>query len=156
MNENATTIPALLERVRQLLDDGKPDKAVEILRRAGSDSPVVRNAYAVCLMRMGETEKAVTVYRRLLLPDDGVVLRHDAPVLFKTNFAIALLLENNVAGCIDILNDMKDERSPGVQRLRDAVARWRKSVGWFRWLAVTRFGMSVTRPVTLDFAPGEI
>ncbi len=156
MTENSQNPAVLLDRVRQLLDEGKPEKAVDVLHRIGSDSPAIRNAYAVCLMRMGETEKAVSVYRRLLLPDDGVVLRDDAPVLFKTNFAIALLMENNISGCVEILNDLKDEQTPSIKRLRDVVTQWRKSIGWWRWLLVTRFGMAPARPVTLDFAPGEI
>ena len=156
MTENSQNPAVLLDRVRQLLDEGRPEKAVDVLHRIGSDSPVIRNAYAVCLMRMGETEKAVSVYRRLLLPDDGVVLRDDAPVLFKTNFATALLMENNLSGCIGILNDMKDEQAPSVKRLRNALTRWRKSVGWWRWLLVARFGMSPARPVPMDFAPGEV
>ncbi|MBN1510524.1 MAG: tetratricopeptide repeat protein [Phycisphaerae bacterium] len=156
MTENAQNPAVLLDRVRQLLDEGNPEKAMDVLRRIGSDSPVIRNAYAVCLMRMGETEKAVGVYRRLLLPDGGVVLRGDAPALFKTNYATALLMENNITGCIEILNDMKDEQDPSVERLRDAITRWKKSVAWWRRLLAAHCGMSTSRPVTLDFAPGEI
>lgn len=133
MTEVLENPAVLLDRVRQLLDEGKPEKAAGVLHRIGSDSPAIRNAYAVCLMRMGETEKAVSVHRRLLLPDDGVVLRDDAPVLFRTNFAIALLMEKNISACAEILNDLKDEQTPSVTRLRDVVTRWRKSIGWWRW-----------------------
>ena len=156
MTENPQTPAVVLNRVRQLLDEGDPKKAIETLRRIGSDSPTMRNAYAVCLMRAGETEKAVAVYRRLLLPDGGVVLHDDAPALHKTNFATALLLANNLTGCIEILNDMRAEENPSVRRLRNAIAQWARSVGWWRRLLVMRCDMRAKRPVVLDFAPGEI
>ncbi len=133
MTEILENPAVLLDRVRQLLDEGKPEKAADVLHRIGSDSPAIRNAYAVCLLRMGEAEKAVSVHRRLLLPDDGLVLRDDASVLFKTNFAIALLMEKNISACAEILNDLKDEQTPSVKRLRDVVMRWRKSIRWWRW-----------------------
>ena len=53
--------PATLERalvqVRDLLDENKPGDAIDLIARFGAKNTEIRNAYGVCLMRLGEFDK---------------------------------------------------------------------------------------------------
>lgn len=143
-----------LEHVRDLLNRGEAEKALESLSRATTPSPDVSNARAVCLMRLGHCERAVAVYQEMLLKG-GVTVDPKAPVKHVVNFATALLLAGNVAGGISVLDDLGRTDHPGALRLRAAVQRWRKSLGIIRRLLFAVYGAVPEKPVVLDFPPGE-
>lgn len=145
-------IGKLLDRVKDLLDAGKPQDALKILSRESSEW--ARNARSVCFLRLGQPTQAVETLRGLVI--DGVLnLREDAPMTFKTNFATALLLSGNISGGIGTLHDIRDDANPEVQRLRSAVAKWRESMTFwqkFGWL----LGIIPNHPLTIDGPPGDI
>jgi hypothetical protein len=106
-------------------------------------------------MRLGNVKVAVDVYRGLVLSSGGLILRQDVPVVYKTNYATALLLSGNVSGCQRVLNEVNDQSSPPVQRLRDAIHGWVKGMSFWQRLNWWTGG-TPTHPVVLNFPPGEL
>jgi hypothetical protein len=105
-------------------------------------------------LRLGDAQGAVGVLRSLVL-GMGVALKPDAPAVFKTNFATALLLENNVSGCLSALAEVHDAQDPAVIRLRAAIQRWKKNLS-FREKVQWYLGGQPARKVDLDFPPGDL
>lgn len=145
----------LLEKVRQLLAAGRADEAKRLLVREHSEHVLVKNALGVCLLRLGQFDDAVKLFRGIALTGHGIVVRTDVPTIVKSNFATALLLRGEVDGCLSILSESQDLQHPSVIRLYEAVQRWKKTLTigqrlhW--WL-----GVPPEKPVPLDFEPGEI
>src|SRR4051812_46122591 len=81
-------VAAVLSRVEELLESTGPRKALDYLAQAGPGDPWVANARGGCLLRMGETGAALELFRALVL-GAGSGLRHEAPTVFKTNYATA-------------------------------------------------------------------
>jgi hypothetical protein len=148
-------IAELLDKVERVLDEGQFEKALDLISRCRLKSPWVTNATAVCLLRMGERKRAADLFRGLTAGPGGVTLRADAPMVFKTNFAAALLAGNEVSGCLGVLSEIGDEANPAVREMRDAIARWRKSLPlWqkFKWYT----GGHPDHPVPRDFSLGQL
>jgi hypothetical protein len=126
-------ISELLGRVQRLLDAGQADKALDTIKHSRLKSEWVTNAIAVCLLREGETKRAADLLRTLAGGPGGVTLRTDAPLVFKTNFATALLAGGQVAGCLGVLREISDEQNLTVQALRTAIDQWKKTLSlWQR------------------------
>lgn len=145
----------LLAKVERLLADDNPERALDAIPRARLKSPWITNATAVCLLRLGQAEQAAKLFRGLVAGPGGVTLRTDAPLVFKCNYATALLAFHNVAGCLSVLAEIGEEDNSTVQQLRAAIAAWKKSLSlWqkFRWLT----GDVPQRPVALDFPLGQL
>jgi hypothetical protein len=150
-----TAGPPLLERVEALLRAGQPKKALDLLARSGPPKPGLTNATGVCLLRLGQAERAVDVFRGLVLVPGTVCVRPDAAPVHRCNFAAALLAAGNVAGGLRALDEVGDEGRPAVGRLRAAVRRWREGLSFWqrlRW----HLGGSPPRPVDLDGDLGEL
>jgi hypothetical protein len=143
----------LLAKVGKLLDDAQPARALELIARARLYSPWVTNATAVCLLRLGQAQRAVELLRGMVL--GGIVVRDDVPTVFKTNFATALLASGNLSGCLRVLTEIHAEQDPAVRRLRAAIRGWEGSLS--TWEKVRWFlGGQPDRPVVLDFPPGDL
>ena len=151
----ASPAQVLIEQARHLLDVGKPQEAFDLINAKGSGAPAMKNARGVCLMRMQQPALAVRTYRSLVLDHNGISLRTDVPTLYKTNFATALLLDGNVSGCQSVLDEIRDENDPGVQKLRAVIQRWVSELSFLKRLAWTA-GSQPAHPVTVDFVPGEL
>jgi hypothetical protein len=156
MYRNPEKVSDVLARIRKLLSEDKPKDALDVIRRFGTTCPELSNACGVCLMRAGEVTRAVELYRNLCIGVGSVCLRPDVAPVFETNFATALLLAGNVAGCLSVLQEIDREDDPGVVRLRAAIARWKRSLTWLErcWFALSR--EAPNRPVVLDFPPGDL
>jgi hypothetical protein len=75
--------------------------------------------------------------------------------VFLTNFATALLMDHNVSGCVSALGAARDEPNPSVQRLRDAIRKWK--AGLSLWQKICWYwGDTPGSPIELGFPPGEI
>lgn len=153
MSKNLPDSNKALDDARALLAAGDSAGALQLLERVADGSPAVRNARGVCLMRLGQIDQAVTLYRDLLLQDGSVVVAPRAPARFKANYATALLLAGNAGGGLEVLSSLNGETWPELERLLAAVARWRRSLGLFQRL-LTACGCPPSRPVPLDFPPG--
>jgi hypothetical protein len=147
-------IAEVLAKVRQLLDERCPKKAAEVITRSRASSPWITNAIGVCAMRLGNAKQAAGVFQGLA-GHLGVMLKPDAPLVFKTNFATALLASNNLFGCLSVLHEIGQDDNPTVKRLRAAIKQWKQSLSFWqkvRWY----LGDEPGRKVTLDFPLGEV
>lgn len=144
----------LLTKVATSLDAGHPQKALELLQRSKVRSPWVTNAMAVCLLRLGDTPRAIEMFKGLAVTS-GVCFRTDVPSVFITNFATALLMAHNVSGCLSALGAVRDDPNPTVQRLRGAIRQWK--AGLSLWQKICWYwGDTPGDPIELGFPPGEI
>lgn len=144
----------LLDQVEKCLQEGQPKKALEVLSRNKIPSAWSTNAVAVCLLRLGQADRAIELLRPLVL-SGSLFLRPDVPTAWKVNFATALLMTDNLFGCLQVLRDIRDEQHPSVQRLRGAFHRWQK--GLPLWQKIQWFlGGHPARRVELDYLPGEL
>jgi len=144
----------IYRKVVNLLDAGRVKEALDAIRTHSGTDPSLKNLHGVCLMRTGSTADAVRLYRQLVLSSNGVTLRPEAPTVFKSNFATALLLDGSVTGAEAVLQEAADESHPAVQRLRGAIARWRSGLSFWQRMQ-WRCGMDPGRPIEVDFAPGD-
>lgn len=145
-----------IERVKQLLNENRTDEALQMATRSREQSPAMQNVRAVCLMRTGLAKEALAILTPMVFLHGSVAISHDAPLQAKINYATALLLTGNVAGCLVALREMQDEAHESLQQLRQGVAAWKKGQGFWR-----RLGMAVgitpfDAVVQLDYAPGAI
>ena len=121
-----------------------------------SQSAQNQNERGVQLMREGNIEEAVRVLRPLVVAPGCIWTRPDVPNLVRRNFATALLLAGQPAGCLELLGEMKDDKHARVVQLRAAVKRWEKTLSLLEWMN-WRSGWIApeNRPVAIDFVPGE-
>jgi hypothetical protein len=147
-------VAGLLGRAEEILQQEGPRAALEML--AGTETtPWVTNARGVCLLRLGEVQSALALFRRLAMAPRGFGLRHEAPTVFKTNYATAQLLAGDLTGCTVTLGQAQDDGHPAVQRLRAAIARWRRGLTFWEWVCSV-LGGAVPRPIDLGFPPGDL
>lgn len=142
----------ILEKVGEALQSKTPKNALQLLAR--EDADWARNARAVCFLRSGEPSAALDVLRGLVV-ERHLALKREAPIRFKTNFAVALLLSGNIAGGISALDEIDDESDPTVQKLRAAIQRWKNSMTFWQRLN-WRMGGDAAVPFTLDVPPGDL
>jgi hypothetical protein len=147
-------VVGLLARVDRFFRAGQPANALDAVRRFPVPSPWVTNALGVCQFRLGNARAAVDVFRGLVL-SGGVALRADVPPVFRTNFAAALLAADNLAGCLRVLHELRDEQNPAVRRLREAIRRWQNGLTW--WQKINWYlGGQPDHPLGLDFPLGDL
>jgi len=145
----------VLDQVAEHLNNDRPKQALEVVNRVKIKSPWLSNAAGVCQLRLGNPQAAVDIYRRLLLSSVGATLRHDAPTVFKVNYATALLADGDMQGCLLVLGDVKRDPHPAVQKLRSALDRSRQKLSlWDKLLWYT--GLRLSYPVDLDFPLGDL
>ncbi len=145
----------VLRRGLRLALAGRYSEALESLSRAGKE-PEVINARGVCLLRLGKVDEAIRVYRSLVLMPGCTWMRPELPLIYKTNFATALLLGGSVGGCLEMLIEVQEQEHPSVLRLRSAIKRWERSLTlWQRFNWYCGRLEPRNRPVPIDFAPGE-
>lgn len=143
----------LLERVHALLRENHLREALTFLP-ASTDSPWVRNARGVCLLRLGRTGEAVDALRDLVFSPHGFAVRADAHPVFQANYAVALLLDGNADSFWSIIGGIPDRSHPAVVRLDDAVARWKAGMTFGQRVA-SALGVGGPR-FALDFPPGDL
>jgi hypothetical protein len=147
-------VAGVLAKVKQLLDEQCPDKAMDVITRNRFSSPWIANATGVCAMRLGNVKQAAGIFQGLV-GHLGVMLKPDAPLVFKTNFATAMLASNNMAGCLSVLHEIGQEDNPTVKRLRAAIEQWKRSLSFWQKLKWYT-GDIPAKPVSLDFPLGEL
>lgn len=157
--KTSESIPAdvqdLLRKVDTFLKRDEIDGALALLSRARLKSAWLINATGVCQLRLRNYKVAVDVFRGLVLGSGGLVLRSDVPRAFLVNYATALLAAGNVGGAHRVLNELDEESSPAVQRLRRVRQEWLKSLTIWQKLNVWAGGQPAL-PIELDFPAGEL
>ena len=64
--ERPTSTTEIVTAAAQLADEGRADQALHLIVSSKSLSPEITNARGVCLMRLGQINDAVQVYRPLV------------------------------------------------------------------------------------------
>jgi hypothetical protein len=144
-----------IDRIRCLLDEGKPQQALDLVNRRDQDSAEWRNARGVCLLRLGKVDEAAGVLREVVFPDDSIAIPDDMPSLYRANFATAMLLKRNLVAGIPILRRLNGEPHPYIRQLSTALARWDKSLNFVQRLLGT-VEWYPDKPFPLDFPPGAV
>lgn len=152
--EQSPEVSNVLGKVNALLQEQSPEKALEVINRSKLKSPWITNAMGVCQLRLGNAKPAAGVFQTLVT-HTGVLLKPDAPRVFKTNYAAALLASDNLAGCLSVLHEINAEDDPSVRQLRGAIQRWKQSLSFLQKLQ-WYLGDYPQRPVILDFPLGEL
>jgi hypothetical protein len=150
----ASELGNVIGKVKALLQEECPEKGLDVIARSRLKSPWITNAAGVCQLRLGNVKQAIAAFQSLAV-HSTVVLKSDAPTVFKTNYAVALLASGNLAGCLSVLHEIDEEEDFTVQRLRAAIQRWKRSLSlWerLRWF----FGDEPQRQITLDFPLGDL
>ena len=144
------------ERACRQIALGNYQKALDLMRSMGSE-PHVRNAMGVCLLRLGRAEDAIPLLRSLVLEPNCTWTRATVPLLYRCNFATALLVSGRPSGCEDILSEVAEQTHPSVQRIRAALERWVETLTL--WQKLNWWVGRIEPPqchVVLDFVPGEL
>ncbi len=155
MATNTAKASSSLEGVRSLLEQGRPEAALEMVNHSGQKSPPWQNARAVCLMRLGKAEEAIRVLRTIVFPAGSIYPPDDVPALYKANFVSAMLLIHSVETVMPVLEHLKDESHPYVRQLLTAVRYWHKGLT-FREKLLWALGWYPCRPIPFDFQPGGL
>ena len=151
--KTANVSPAL-QRIRELLDQDRPDEALNLAARSGDESPEMKNAHAVCLLRLGRFDEAIKVLQDLACQGMAAGMSHHAPPLFQVNFAIAMLRANREKGGAMLIADwLTGNEHPEAAKLKAAVRQWKKSLGLLGRLRC-RLGAYPAKPVPLDERAG--
>ena len=152
-DSHATAHP--LAPVASLLADGKPQDALNLIERNRLDCPASRNARAVCLLRLRETQQAADILKALLFPQGSISPSSDAPAELYANYAAALMLQGNPMGALGVLDEAPYPEHPAIQRTLAALRRWRRSLGP-GWRLLALVGLYPARVVTFEEPPGEL
>jgi hypothetical protein len=146
--------PAGIENIRELLNQNQPAEALKFIDRTGQQSPAMENAKGVCLMRIGRIEEAVTALRDIVF-QGHICIPSDSPVLYKINFATAMILSNHKDAALPIINQIDEKEYPYAAKLKEAVRQWAKNLSLSEKCRY-HLGLYPKKPITLDFQPGEI
>lgn len=149
------SVPTLSEngvmaRVRSLLLEEKPAEARTLLAANTTRSPEETNALGVCLLRLGKYADAVQLYRGLVLPGGGVVTTADIPVVWRLNFATALLGDGNLDGFLTALHGIQEHDHPEATRLFDSYHQWKQSLSFGQKLC---WRLGISQPARLPVLP---
>lgn len=145
----------LLDEIEKHLEDANPQRALDVVTRAWSNSPWLTNAAAVCQLRMGNYPVAMTSFRSLVVGTGGILIRADVPAVFKINFALALFLVDNLEGASDLLAELRKETHPAALQLRSGYQQWKQRLSAWDKLKWTVAGLS-PGPVKFDFPLGVL
>lgn len=155
MNTLKTKAPvSIYERIQQLLDQNHPQEALNLINHVNSDSPPMKNAQGVCLLRLGRAEDAVSVLRGIVF-QGYICIPSDTPVVYKTNFVTAMLMANHKESVMGVIEDLDEGQHPAVARLKAAMRNWFKSLSLFQRL-LSKVRIYSRKPVSIDFPPGDL
>jgi len=154
MSNIKVTSSAPMDRIRELLSQDRLDDTLDYLDHIGQTTPEFQNARAVCLMRLGKAELAVSILRKLVFRE-FICIPSDTPVLYLMNFATAMLVANYKDGAIPILKKLDTRRYPQAAQLKMALNRWVKGLN-FAEKCYYHLGIYPGKPVRLDFPLGQI
>lgn len=146
---------ALENQCRSNLTEQEVEYLVRLRNSSKTSNQEAQNAMGVCLLRSDRPEEAVELFRELVLIADSTSVRNDVPIHFITNYATALLLCRNIAGCERVLNELEriNELNGPAFRLRDAIVAAQRSLRFFDRMksAIGAF----PKPITLNFPAGD-
>lgn len=153
MVQTAIKTNVTLDRIRQLLAEGRAEDALVLINQRDDQSDLWQNARGVCLLRLGLYERAVQALRRIVFSDNAICVPEGIPALYRANFATALLLTHHMEGAIALIEHLEDDGHPYVRALRQAAQRWKQGLTLLQRMGLWA-GWYPKKPVQLDFPPG--
>jgi hypothetical protein len=138
-----------------LITDNKEESALKILDRIQDGSVWIKNATAVCWMRLGKPEKACAILLDMVYKNNSVIMRQDASDVTKLNLATAMLMTGNVDGAMVVLHAV-EHNTPMKENLKKAILAWRKQLPIWSRMAISVEIYPRNKPVRFDFPPGQI
>jgi hypothetical protein len=144
-------LDAKSRRIRSLIDGGQYQRALDLLPTSQCTDDI-RNTRAVCLMRMGQFESAVQVFRLFALTGYSQTIKKDLPEYIKVNYSAALFFGGQPSGGWAALQEVRSDNDPQAEIIRRACQRWVAEMGFFR-----RLDWRINRiaPATLPTVPQE-
>jgi len=140
--------------VRQLLDQGRPQEALNLLKHLGQNSASTKNIQAVCLLRLGKIHEAMTILSEITF-GGNVCIPPETPIVFQTNFATAMLMTNNKEAAISVVEHLDDGLHPAVTKVKNAIKKWEKGLNIFQRV-LCKAGIYPGKAIPVDFVPGDI
>ncbi|MBE0537706.1 MAG: hypothetical protein IH624_18735 [Phycisphaerae bacterium] len=154
MSSTNSSSQGKLDHIRELFETGRADQALQFIEKTGSQTSELKNAFGVCLMRVGQTDRAVTTLRELVF-QRYMCIPADTPPLFQANYATALLLKNYNQPAIDIIEDLPTSAHPYIGRLRQTIHQWRKTLPIYH-RAGCLIKLYPPTPVIMSYPPGDL
>jgi Flp pilus assembly protein TadD len=151
---NAQSTSSVLSEAITLADAGNPERALQLLKSEGKSTDAVINARSVCLMRLGRGEDARKALRTTVMQSECTWLKPDVPVIYRTNFCMALLLSGHPQGCLSLLTDIKEQNHPSAQRVQQALDAWKRGLTFWQRLQCN-VGIEPEVQFVPDFVPGD-
>lgn len=148
-------VPEVLRRVELLLEENRPQEALELIQQFGQKTRLLENARGVCLLRLGQTEQAARVLAELIFVHGGVCIPPETPTIYQTNYVTAMLLSGQAQSGREVLDQIFEVDHPAVRRLKAAMKAWMRELGPMRRL-MALWGSYPACPVPLDFPPGDL
>lgn len=124
-------LDAKLAQAREFISRGDYAGALRILP-ADSKNAEIKNAAAVCLIRLGQFEKAIAVLRSVALNSAFQTVREETPEHIRINYAIALVFGGRPAGGLDVLNGVGSAEHRSVRIVHEAIRVWVSEMSFFR------------------------
>lgn len=151
-----SSIDSVLNQIIELADIGKFQEALSLAETSefSRDAKLI-NARGVCLLRSSRSKEAVSLYRSLVVAPGISQLRPDLPVIYYTNFCLALIMEGQIRGCRETMFEIEDQLHPSVFKLRDVFNTWHRSLTFLEKLNWA-LGGEPTRPFALTDPIGEL
>ncbi len=152
---NVKTKPtAFIDHIRELLNQGRTQEALRYVEHLGQNSSVMENAKAVCLMRLGKVEQAVSLLRDVVF-QGYICIQPEIPMLYQINFAAAMVLANKKDFAISLLAKPEVRSHPQAAKLYEAIRQWRKGLNLLEKFCY-HIGLYSKKPVRMDFPAGEV
>jgi len=149
-----STVEDKVTHVRQLLASNQAENAILFIEKTGIQSPDMRNALGVCLMRLGKVEKALNILQELVF-QKFLSIPKGTPAIYQANYATVLLLKNYNQMAIEIIKGLSPADHPYIAQLHASVAQWKKQLPVFHKFRCM-LGLYPDTPVTLSMEPGDI
>ncbi|HOD84555.1 MAG TPA: hypothetical protein PKG77_24310 [Phycisphaerae bacterium] len=143
-----------LQQVQSLLDQDKPQDALDYLNHQCNGKACFHNARAVCQMRLGNAPQAVRILRPLVYPDGAGKSPADQP-LYQANLAAALMAEGRLVAANIVLKQVREKAHPAVRKVRDVLDAWKKTLGVGERL-VFWLGVELGIPCPVPIRPGSL
>lgn len=153
MTVKTSSIQDRLVIVRQYLQSGNPEKALQMLDREAKQADLDL-ARGVCLMRLNRVDPAIDVLREIVF-GRFLAIPATTPPLYKANYLTALLMKGFTQMALEIESTLKDDDHPYIAKLKGAVAEWKRSLPIHQRL-MCAIKLYPNRPFKLPFLPGEV
>jgi len=144
----------IIERVKSLLEQDKVLEALDFVNHLGQETALIKNARGVCLLRLGRGEAAVSEFREITFRG-FMCVPSDTPVVYQTNFATAMLMANQKAGAIELINRLDNSQHAAVVKIKSAIDQWKRGLNPLRRF-LCKVDVYPNKAVQIDFVPGDL